>query len=577
MHRQSSDLSIDCTERATISPCDITQLVRDFAPAVLETGKINPAWRKRHSFTGELLLQYFEVTSISEAWFLAHHKRTFCETCGKKTNFSHKHHQYSRFCSASCGQRNANVQLKRESSNLERHGTKNAGGFGTLTHLDAMLQKYGVKHPMYNPDSKSKLAATNIAKYGVTNAFASEDIKEKIRGTNLDRHNVAHNMQREEVKQKFRDEHGNWKPAITNLGVRRTNRFSTITDQVKNRLRENGFDLLSNESSFNYKIKHLIKHQCGETFTQTLGFGRIPRCFACEPKLVGTSLIQKSIEDALSPYTTVQIGCRLLAGREIDIFLPKHNIGIEVNGLYWHSELAGKSKNYHQEKTELAEKLGIQLIHLYEDTIIEKFDVVVSMLLAKIGISERVFARKCKLEKVDPHEAAFFCEHNHLQGNTRCSSAIGLRYNEKLVAVATFGKPRYNKEYEQELLRFCTLKGHTVVGGFTKIIRHFMASGCTSLLSYADRSYSKGRVYQAAGFNLKHVRGPGYWYFRPNELHRHHRSQFQKHKLHTKLETFDATLSEWKNMQLNGWNRIWDSGQLVFVLTDLTTSNELTL
>ena len=51
---------------------------------------------------------------------------------------------------------------------------------------------------------------------------------------------------------------------------------------------------------------------------------------------------------------------------ELDIFIPSHNIAIEYNGLYWHSELH-KTNDYHLTKTKECENKGIQLIHIFED------------------------------------------------------------------------------------------------------------------------------------------------------------------------------------------------------------------
>ena len=41
---------------------------------------------------------------------------------------------------------------------------------------------------------------------------------------------------------------------------------------------------------------------------------------------------------------------------------------------------------------------------------------------------------------------------------------------------------------------------------------------------------------------------------------------YQKHSLEKKLQTFDANLSEWDNMQLNNFDRIWDCGNLKYKL-----------
>ena len=51
---------------------------------------------------------------------------------------------------------------------------------------------------------------------------------------------------------------------------------------------------------------------------------------------------------------------------ELDIYLPKLKLAFEFNGIWWHNELH-KENNYHLKKTELCEKKGIQLIHIYED------------------------------------------------------------------------------------------------------------------------------------------------------------------------------------------------------------------
>ena len=58
---------------------------------------------------------------------------------------------------------------------------------------------------------------------------------------------------------------------------------------------------------------------------------------------------------------------KLLKSGEIDIYIPNENIGIEFDGLYWHTESQGKDKSYHIKKTLEAQKLGIHLVHIFED------------------------------------------------------------------------------------------------------------------------------------------------------------------------------------------------------------------
>lgn len=46
---------------------------------------------------------------------------------------------------------------------------------------------------------------------------------------------------------------------------------------------------------------------------------------------------------------------------------------------------------------------------------------------------------------------------------------------------------------------------------------------------------------------------------------RESRNKYQKHKLKNLLENFDPKLSEIENMVNNGFDRIWDCGNKVFV------------
>ena len=61
----------------------------------------------------------------------------------------------------------------------------------------------------------------------------------------------------------------------------------------------------------------------------------------------------------------------ILDGREIDVLIPDFKIGIELNGLFYHSEevLSGRvddPRKYHLNKTLAAKEKGITLIHVFE-------------------------------------------------------------------------------------------------------------------------------------------------------------------------------------------------------------------
>lgn len=263
-------------------------------------------------------------------------------------------------------------------------------------------------------------------------------------------------------------------------------------------------------------------------------------------------------------------GCRkIIPPKELDIYIPIKKIAIEYDGLYWHSIDGKEDRNYHLNKTEMCEEKDIQLIHIFENEWLYKQDIVKSRLKNLLGIYDAtVFARKCEVREVTSQESKFFQGANHIQGACNSSVNLGLYFNNELISLMTFGKCRFNKNYEWELLRFCNKLGYHVPGGAGKLLKHFEnAYRPKSLISYADRRWSRGKLYEALGFTLDHISKPNYWYYKSGDYDLKSRVNFQKHKLKDKLENFDPKLSEAENMKNNGYLKIYDCGNLVFVKT----------
>lgn len=75
----------------------------------------------------------------------------------------------------------------------------------------------------------------------------------------------------------------------------------------------------------------------------------------------------------------------------------------------------------------------------------------------------------------------------------------------------SFGKPRYNKKYQYELLRFCMAQD--VIGGAEKLFAQFLRDyKPTSIISYCDLSKFEGNVYQKLGFSLLRTAVSKHWY-----------------------------------------------------------------
>ena len=184
---------------------------------------------------------------------------------------------------------------------------------------------------------------------------------------------------------------------------------------------------------------------------------------------------------------------KILNGKEFDILIPSLKIAFEIDGLRWHNEIT-KDNNYHLRKTEQCKDCGISLYHIFEDEWEFKSDIVESRIRNILNCTQnKIFARKCQIKTVDKPIAMRFLDDNHLQG--KCGSIInyGLYYNNELVSLMTFGKQRKNMGRKDdgntyELIRFCNKLNTNVVGGASKLFKHFIKEfNPSSVISYADR------------------------------------------------------------------------------------------
>jgi hypothetical protein len=302
-------------------------------------------------------------------------------------------------------------------------------------------------------------------------------------------------------------------------------------------------------------------------------FTRTPQCF--QPSKWHTEQCDQCFpiaptskaEDELAEFVTslgvgITRSCRETIGPlELDI-LTDRGIAIEYCGLYWHSELAGKTRWYHRKKLELCEEKGVRLITVFEDEWRDAKAVVQSMLRNMFGHNNRrIMARKCTAEIISTKEGRAFIADNHVQGGGRANRYYGLRYEGELISVMSFSNNEISRGGTGwDINRFCSLQGTTVQGGAGKLFRSFVRDeNPDEVVSYADLRYGTGNVYGTIGFIHEGHTVPNYWYFRANEMIRRHRFGLRKNA------DDNPTLTEWENRQSEGWNRIWDCGHAKWV------------
>jgi hypothetical protein len=242
---------------------------------------------------------------------------------------------------------------------------------------------------------------------------------------------------------------------------------------------------------------------------------------------------------------------------EIDIYLPDLKLGFEFNGLYWHSD-SKKNKNYHLEKTKYFSEMGIRIIHIWEDDWIFNKEIIKSQIknwLCKTNL--QIFARKCDV--VELESVSNFLNENHLQGVDHSNLKLGLYFQGELVSVMTFNNFEGRKKMENggwNLSRFCNKLETNIVGGASKLLKYFIKKyNPTRIISYADRDWSQGDLYQKLNFIKVSESLPDYKYILENR--RIHKSNFKKSKIgYTKTES-EYTKS--KSIQ-----KVWDCGKIKF-------------
>lgn len=285
------------------------------------------------------------------------------------------------------------------------------------------------------------------------------------------------------------------------------------------------------------------------------------------------SIAEHEVEIFLNDNGINTISSYKKLGTEIDIFLPDYNIGIEYDGLKWHSEWFGKkSKMYHLNKTNICNKNDVHLIHIFEDEWIHKKEIVKSKLLNMCGKTPRkIYARNCTISVISNKLSSQFCESNHIQGASKGFIHLGLYYNTELVGVFVVSKLRKAlgqtvSDSTFEINRYCTALNTNLIGGFGKCIQYLKNnySEISSLISYADLRWTNKlrNVYDRSGFILLKTNAPNYWYIQNNR--RYHRFNYTKSRI-VKLGGY-TNLTEEENMMHFGFDRIWDCGTLKYLL-----------
>ena len=435
-----------------------------------------------------------------------------------------------------CKRSKEQINAIRQSTMLKKYGIINISQSSDIKKKkeETCLKNYGCRNPSQSDSIRRKKEETCLLHYGVKHAMQSDTIKTKTKNTLLEKTGYEYPMQNPETLAKNHETHikkYGYKTVLQDP-QRRADIINKMNDTIKNKYGCTPVDILNNSAL------HGNDSTYNNNFAKLLDNNKInyTREFVIDTKRYDFLSNKTCIE--IDPYAT-------------------HN---STWGIYNEN---GISKIYHKEKSELAEKNGYTCIHIFDWDDANK---VVSMLLPK----QKVYARKCDLKSVSKHDCDSFLNAYHIQSSCKGQTyAYGIFYKDELIELITFGKPRYNKKYDYELLRLCTKPGYIVVGGASKLFNHFINEiNPNSIISYCDRSKFSGDVYKQLGFTKLNSNKPSkHWYnpktkehYTDNVIRKHGFSQIINHKNAKDDENYGTTDNSILLKSI-GFVEIFDCGQ----------------
>lgn len=388
-----------------------------------------------------------------------------------------------------------NASIKAKSSRIKESRKK------------TMLDRYGVEYPIQNKDIRDKIDKTNLKKYGVTNVAKNKDIGKKISNSlrdpltqakrieaSLEKYGTEYPSQSERVKDKT---------AKTNLekyGVK----YSIQSPSVYTKARQRQMMVRRG----NPEIAKRIAQSTHLTCISKYGVDWPCQLPQCKRASNGKSKINDDFYKLLASHNINYREEFPIGKYSYDVLLLDTKTLIEINPTYTHNAIgnhwgSGLDKFYHRDKTNVGINNGYRVIHIWQW---DDVDRILTMLKDK----RIIYARQCEVRVITQQTANEFLNIYHLQGAVSGQKVcLGLYYEDQLIEVTTFGKPRYNKNYQWELLRLCTHCEYKVVGGASKLFSHFVKNNNPqSIISYCDRSKFTGDVYERIGMKLDKVTEP---------------------------------------------------------------------
>ena len=464
--------------------------------------------------------------------------------------------------------------IKMKEINRVRYGVDNVFQLESVKEKSkgTCLEKYGVEYSCRSPEIiskrekaqqdkaeeiRDKFKRTCLERYGVENPSMLREVREKAEKTTLERFGTKSYLTTAKCKEQYLEKVGSDNVFRTEECKSKIRQKNIEKYGVDNRMKVPELAKINGQKALKTKIERgdvkIYKDKLISEWADEIGFSRSAFngmvnkygwdvAVDMTPRMSSLELeMEKILKD---------IGIEYLRQVKIEGCYADFTIGnliVECDGLYWHSE-NHKDDNYHSERLSFYEKNNYRALFFREDEILNSPEIVKSIITNKLGLSKRIYARKCKIEKISKKEGKAFLAKNHLMGNGRGDS-IGLTHNGEIVALFQFVKIKDG----HELSRFATKTGISVTGGFSRLLHSFLHDHKPEkFITFVDRRYGKGDHLVNFGFKKESEYNSFRW---TNSRETLHRMKFRSNSGYEK-----------------GYYKIWDCGQAKYVYRGVYSS-----
>lgn len=401
------------------------------------------------------------------------------------------------------------LTAKMKSTMVEKYGVDNPGKSEDL-RTKYWKEHYGVENPMQVPEIAKRSASSRMEhidqviehtkqtwmkKYGVDNVFKSPEIQEKIKVSLQEKYGEDHPMKVPEIRKKFEE----------TCKERYGHPYYVLTEEY----RKNGY----------FRV----------------------------------SKINQDFSEKLQSYGLIHNTEYSIDRKSYDFYVLQNHLLIEINPTYTHSIVGshwnknGLEKQYHVDKTKLANLHNIECLHVWDW---DDWDKVIQLSCPQIKLPCEEF----QVFRLNVESCNEFLRQNDYRNVPRNQIlCLGLVKDQEIYQVMTFGKAKYQQDYIYQIYRTCTKLNYNIIGGYDKLSSEASKQfDITSCIAYADVSKPWiGQCYKDIGMKLQ-KRNP------PNLLW----SKGKEYKWDYIVRTHN-TDSESKMIE-EGWLPIYDCGTDVY-------------